>query len=66
MQLRAQRNHDKIKDALASTHDFKSVIGAKGTTLNFAPDHRAGFPEQGAVIRLIEDNKHGKAIFAGY
>jgi branched-chain amino acid transport system substrate-binding protein len=59
-------DREKIKDALASTKDFKSVIGAKGTTLNFSPDHRAGFPEQGAVIRVIENNKHGKAIFSGY
>jgi branched-chain amino acid transport system substrate-binding protein len=59
-------DREKIREALASTHDFKSVIGATGTTLNFAPDHRAGFPEQGAVIRVIENNKHGKAIFAGY
>jgi len=59
-------DREKIKDALANTHDFKSVIGARGTTLNFAPDHRAGFPEQGAVIRVIENNRHGKAIFAGY
>jgi branched-chain amino acid transport system substrate-binding protein len=59
-------DREKIRDALASTHDFKSVIGATGTTLNFAPDHRAGFPEQGAVMRIIENNRHGKAIFAGY
>ena len=59
-------DREKIKDALANTHNFKSVIGARGTTLNFAPDHRAGFPEQGAVIRVIENNRHGKAIFAGY
>jgi branched-chain amino acid transport system substrate-binding protein len=59
-------DREKIREALASTHDFKSVIGATGTTLNFAPDRRAGFPEQGAVIRVIENNRHGKAIFAGY
>jgi branched-chain amino acid transport system substrate-binding protein len=59
-------DREKIREALASTHDFKSVIGATGTTLNFAPDHRAGFPEQGAVMRIIENNRHGKAIFAGY
>lgn len=59
-------DREKIKDALANTHGFKSVIGARGTTLNFAPDHRAGFPEQGAVIRVIENNRHGKAIFTGY
>ena len=59
-------DREKIKDALANTHDFKSVIGAKGTTFNFAPNHRAGFPDQGAVIRVIENNRHGKAIFSGY
>ena len=66
IQRAGSTDREKIKDALASTHDFKSVIGAKGTTMDFAPDHRAGFPDKGAVIRVIEDNKHGKAIFAGY
>jgi branched-chain amino acid transport system substrate-binding protein len=59
-------DRERIRMALAGTHDFKSVLGAKGTTFSFAADHRAGFPEQGAVIRVIENNRHGKAIFAGY
>jgi len=59
-------DREKIRTALAETHDFKSVIGAKGTTFDFSADHRAGFPDQGAVIRLIENNRHGRAIFSGY
>jgi branched-chain amino acid transport system substrate-binding protein len=66
IQRAGSADREKIKDALAATHDFKSVIGAKGTSLSFAPDHRAGFPEQGAVIRVIENNRHGKVVFAGY
>jgi branched-chain amino acid transport system substrate-binding protein len=59
-------DREKIRAAFDNTHQFKSVLGAKGTMFDFAADHRAGFPEQGAVIRVIENNQHGRAVFAGY
>lgn len=59
-------DREKIRVAFTQTHDFHSVLGANGTTFTFSADHRAGFPDKGAVIRVIENNKHGKAIFAGY
>lgn len=59
-------DREKIRAAFADTHDFKAVIGATGTSFNFAADHRAGFPDKGAVIRVIENNHHSRAIFSGY
>src|SRR5882757_7170770 len=59
-------DREKIRAALADTHDFKSVIGAKEGVFDFSADRRAGFPDKGAVIRLIENNRHGKVVFAGY
>jgi branched-chain amino acid transport system substrate-binding protein len=59
-------DREKVRQALADTKNFASVIGAKGTTIGFAPGKRTGFPEQGCVIRVIENNKHGRAVHAGF
>src|SRR5690606_12874861 len=59
-------DREKVREALAETKNFASVIGAKGTTIGFAPGKRTGFPEQGCVIRVIEKNKHGRAVHAGF
>jgi len=56
---------EKIRQAFDDTRDYHSVIGAKGTTINFSPQDRRGFPPNGAVVRVIENNKHGPAIFSG-
>ena len=41
------------------------MIGAKGTTVSFSAQDRRGFPQNGAVVRVIENNKHGPVVFAG-
>jgi len=57
---------EKIREAFASTRDFHTVIGAKGTTVSFSAQDRRGFPQNGAVVRVIENNKHGPVVFAGF
>ena len=59
-------DREKIRAAFETTQDFRTVLAATGTTLTFSPKQRAGFPDKGAVMRLIENNKHGKAVFSGY
>jgi branched-chain amino acid transport system substrate-binding protein len=59
-------DREKVRQAMADTKNFASVIGAKGTTIGFEPGKRAGFPPQGCVIRVIEKNKHGRAVHAGF
>ena len=57
---------EKIREAFDNTHDYHSVIGAKGTTINLSAQDRRGFPQQGAVVRIIENNQHGRVVFSGY
>jgi branched-chain amino acid transport system substrate-binding protein len=57
---------EKVRQAIAETKNFVAVIGAKGTTLGFPPGKRTGYPPKGSVIRVIEDNKHGKVVSSGY
>jgi branched-chain amino acid transport system substrate-binding protein len=59
-------DREKIRAAFESTQNFPTVLAAKGTTFSFSPTQRAGFPDKGAVMRLIENNQHGKAVFSGY
>ena len=59
-------DREKIRAAFETTQNFPTVLGAKGTTFSFSAKQRAGFPDKGAVMRLIENNQHGKAIFSGY
>jgi hypothetical protein len=42
------------------------VIGAKGTTINFSAQDRRGFPQNGAVVRVIENNEQGPVVFSGF
>ena len=44
---------------------FDTVVGAKGSFWSFAGGKRAGFHPQGAVIRVVENNQHGKVLQAG-
>ena len=54
----------KICAALASTHRWVGVLGAKGTAYSFEKG-RAGFPLNGAVVRVIKNNDHGPVVHAG-
>ena len=56
---------DKVRAALASTIGFSGAIGAKGSTWGFRNGGRAGFDPQGAVVRVIKNNKHGPVVHAG-
>ncbi len=59
-------DREKVRAAFEATQNFATVLGANGTMMTFSAKQRAGFPDKGAVMRLIENNKHGKAVFAGY
>jgi branched-chain amino acid transport system substrate-binding protein len=59
-------DREKVRQAMADTKNFASITGAKGTTIGFEPGKRTGFPPQGCVIRVIEKNKHGRAVHAGF
>jgi len=58
-------DREAIRAALQATANYKAVLGATGTTFNFAPDRRWAFPPNGAVIRVYENGKRGKVIFRG-
>jgi len=66
MERAGSTDREKIRAALEGTKEFPSVLGAKGTVFSFSAKQRAGFPDKGAVIRLIENNQHGRAVFSGY
>lgn len=55
----------KLRDAFAAIKGYVGVLGAKGTAVDFAVD-RAGFSKQGAVVRIIKDNKHGPVVHSGF
>lgn len=58
-------DREAVRQALQETKGFKAVLGATGTTFDFAPDRRWAFPPNGAVIRVYENAKRGKVIFRG-
>ncbi len=58
-------DREKLRDAMHATRNYTAVIGARGTTIGFAPDRRIGFPENGCVVRTIANNKHGHAVWRG-
>jgi len=55
---------EKLRAAMASTTGWVGVLGAKGEAVDFARS-RAGFPLNGAVVRVIENNTHGPVVHAG-
>jgi branched-chain amino acid transport system substrate-binding protein len=57
---------DKVKvcAALKATHNWVGVLAAKGTSYSFAKG-RAGYPVEGAVVRLIKNNDHGPVVHNG-
>jgi branched-chain amino acid transport system substrate-binding protein len=57
-------DREKIRAAMQGTKGWVGVIGAKGSSITFV-DKRAGFDHNGAVVRVIENNNHGKVVHAG-
>ena len=55
----------KICAAMAATKSWRGVMAAKSEAYGFPKGKRAGFPPQGAVVRLIKDNQHGPVVHAG-
>jgi branched-chain amino acid transport system substrate-binding protein len=55
---------EKIRAAMQATKGWVGAVGAKGTSITFG-DKRAGFDPNGAVVRVIENNTHGKVIHSG-
>ncbi len=55
---------EKIREAMQATKGWVGVIGAKGASINFG-NTRAGFDPNGAVVRVIENNNHGKVVHSG-
>lgn len=56
---------EKIRAAMQATKDFPAIIGAKGMKYTFPPGKRTGFDPNGVVVRLIENNAHGRVVHAG-
>lgn len=56
---------EKIRAALQATKDFPMTIGAKGMKVTFPDGKRTGFDPEGVVVRLIENNKHGRVVHSG-
>ncbi len=56
---------EKIRAAMQATKDFPYATGAKGMRVGFPDGKRSGFDPNGIVIRLIENNQHGKVVFSG-
>ena len=57
-------DREKIRVAMQATKGWVGVIGAKGSSINFG-DKRAGFDPNGAVVRVIVKNNHGKVVHEG-
>ncbi|MDH3233156.1 MAG: ABC transporter substrate-binding protein [Alphaproteobacteria bacterium] len=55
----------KVCAALQATKGYRGVMGAKTESYGFPAGKRTGFPPEGAVVRLIKDNKHGPVVHAG-
>ena len=58
-------DREKLRAAMQGVERFDTVVGAKGSFWSFAGGKRAGFHPQGAVIRVVENNQHGKVLQAG-
>lgn len=58
-------DREKLRAAIQGIDKFDTVVGAKGSFWSFAGGKRAGFHPQGAVIRIVENNQHGKVLHAG-
>jgi branched-chain amino acid transport system substrate-binding protein len=58
-------DREKLREAMHATRNYTAVIGARGTTIGFAPDRRYGYPENGCVVREIRNNRHGHAVWRG-
>ena len=56
---------EKIREAMAGTKGWTGVMGAKGSSVTLGKGKRAGFDQNGAVVRLIKDNQHGPAVHSG-
>ena len=56
---------EKIRAAMQETKGFTATIGAKGMKYTFPPGKRTGFDPNGVVVRLIENNQHGRVVFFG-
>jgi len=54
---------EKIRAAMQETKGWVGVVGARGSSINFG-NTRAGFANNGAVVRVIENNNHGKVVFS--
>lgn len=57
-------NADKLRAAMAATKGYIGVLGAKGEAVDFTKS-RAGFSPNGAVVRIIKNNKHGPVVHSG-
>ncbi len=55
---------EKIRAAMQATNGWVGVIGAKGSSLTCG-DKRACFDPNGAVVRIIENNNHGRVVHSG-
>ena len=56
---------EKLRAAMQSIDRFDTVVGAKGSYWSFSGGKRAGFAANGAVVRIVENNLHGKVLFSG-
>ncbi len=56
---------EKVCAAMQATSGWVGVLGAKGTSYDFPNGTRAGFPPQGAVVRVIKNNDHGPVVHSG-
>lgn len=57
-------DREKIREAMQATKGWVGVIGAIGSSITFV-DKRAGFDPNGAVVRVIEGNNHGRVVHSG-
>jgi branched-chain amino acid transport system substrate-binding protein len=55
---------EKIRAAMQATKGWTGAVGAKGASVTFG-EKRAGFDPNGAVVRIIENNNHGKVVHSG-
>lgn len=51
--------------AMQATKGLAGVMGARGSAYGFPAGKRTGFDPQGAVVRLIKNNKHGPVVHSG-
>lgn len=57
-------DREKVREAMSKIDGWEGVMGAKGESISFSKG-RAGFSQEGAVVRLIENNTHGPVVFSG-